>query len=63
MDGEERDYLLARVETELDLAQRSTHPDVVRAHYNMAALYLDRIYYEEKEMVNDCPSSGSAGYC
>jgi hypothetical protein len=62
MDGEERDYLLARAETELDLAQRSVHPGVVRAHYQLAALYLDRVYDREKEMIDDCPMAGSAGY-
>jgi hypothetical protein len=40
-DGE---YHESRAEEELALAQRSEHPAVVRAHYLLAGLYLDRLY-------------------
>ena len=37
-------YFYARAETELELAQRATHPEAVRAHYIIANHYLDRCY-------------------
>jgi hypothetical protein len=37
-------YFEHRAETELEMAQRATHPAVVRAHYQLADLYLDRVY-------------------
>jgi hypothetical protein len=37
-------YFYARAETELELAQRATHPQAVRAHYIIANHYLDRCY-------------------
>jgi hypothetical protein len=40
-DGE---YYESRAEQELALAQRSDHPAVVRAHFLLAGLYLDRLY-------------------
>jgi hypothetical protein len=40
-DGE---YYEARAEQELELAQGSDHPAVVRAHFLLAGLYLDRLY-------------------
>ena len=40
-DGE---YYEIRAEEELALAQRSDHPAVVRAHFLLAGLYLDRLY-------------------
>jgi hypothetical protein len=40
-DGE---YYESRAEEELALAQRSEHPAVVRAHFLLAGLYLDRLY-------------------
>ena len=40
-DGE---YLEKRAEQELALAQRSEHPAVVRAHFLLAGMYLDRLY-------------------
>jgi hypothetical protein len=38
------DYYESRAEEELALAQRSDHPAVVRAHYLLAGLYLDRLH-------------------
>ena len=37
-------YFYERAETELELAQRATHPLAVRAHYIIANHYLDRCY-------------------
>lgn len=37
-------YYYERAETELELAQRATHPSAVRAHYIIANHYLDRCY-------------------
>jgi hypothetical protein len=39
-------YFERRAEQELDLAQRSLHPEAVKRHYLLAGLYLDRIYYK-----------------
>jgi hypothetical protein len=39
-------YLERRAEQELELAQSSTHPAAVRAHYQLAGFYLDRLYCE-----------------
>lgn len=39
-------YLERRAEDELVAAQQATHPGAVRAHYNLASLYLDRLYGE-----------------
>jgi hypothetical protein len=47
MNSDEDDYLLARAEAELELAQRSSHPGAVRAHYLLAGYYLDRVYRPE----------------
>ena len=37
-------YFQFRAEWELALAQRATHPAVVKAHYQLAELYLDRVH-------------------
>jgi len=42
-------YFYERAETELELAQRATHPMAVRAHYIIANHYLDRCYRGESE--------------
>ena len=38
------EYLYARAETQLELAQKAAHPKVVKAHYLLANHYLDRLY-------------------
>ena len=40
----DEDYFYQRAETELELAQKATHPAAVRAHYIIANHYLDRAY-------------------
>ncbi len=42
-------YFYERAETELELAQRATHPLAVRAHYIIANHYLDRCYRGETD--------------
>jgi hypothetical protein len=44
MDIADRNYFLDRVEEEISLANRATHMNVARAHYHLAAYYLDRVY-------------------
>lgn len=38
------DYLQHRAGVELHMAQTATAPEAVKAHYQLAALYLDRLY-------------------
>ena len=40
---ETRAYHEARANHELELAQHATDPAVVKAHYNLAELHLDRL--------------------
>lgn len=40
----ERDYFYNRAEAEIRMAQQATAPEAVRAHYQLAGLYLDRVY-------------------
>lgn len=42
-------YFLERAEAELELAQQSGHPEAVAAHYQLAELYLDRVYGDAAE--------------
>jgi hypothetical protein len=44
MPRDDRDYFEKRAEDEIALAQRATHAGVVRAHYELATAYLERIY-------------------
>jgi hypothetical protein len=44
MEQDQNSYFLKRAEAELELASSSEHPEVVRAHYLLAGLYLDRVY-------------------
>lgn len=43
MSDDDRRYYHSRAEAELELAQRATHRGVLRAHFEMASAYLDRI--------------------
>ena len=51
------EYFYGRAETELELAQRATHPLAVRAHYIIANHYLDRCYGGDEPAVGE----GDAG--
>ena len=46
MTTNEMDYYLERAEAELTMAQRSTSPQAVKAHYTLAGYYLDLVYSE-----------------
>ena len=47
MESPDRDYLYRRAEEEIERARHSTAARVVKAHYELAGLYLDRIYGSE----------------
>jgi hypothetical protein len=44
MSRDEADYYQRRAEAEIELAQHADHVRVVRAHYELASAYLDRIH-------------------
>lgn len=44
MSGDDRVYFEKRAEAHLDLAANATDPSVVRAHYVLANMYLDRVH-------------------
>jgi HEPN domain-containing protein len=46
MSSHEMSYLEQRAESQLELARRATHPAAVRAHYQLAEMYLDKLYGE-----------------
>lgn len=41
---DDNDYLEARAEKELGMAQQAEQPAAVRAHYKLAELYLERVH-------------------
>jgi hypothetical protein len=47
MSHEELDYYERRAEAEIAAAQQAEHQAVVRAHYELASAYLDRIHGDE----------------
>jgi len=49
MSGEDVDYFERRAEAEIALAQKARNTEAVQAHYQMATLYLDRIYGSGEE--------------
>ena len=51
MSPEEMAYYESRAEAEIALAQQAHHARVVRAHYELASAYLDRIH-------GDTPKAG-----
>jgi hypothetical protein len=51
MSPEEMAYFESRAEAEIALAQQARHARVVKAHYELAAAYLDRIH-------GDAPKAG-----
>jgi hypothetical protein len=42
-------YFIERAEAEIALAQRAEHPNAVAAHYQLAEIYLDRVYGDGSE--------------
>lgn len=49
MTTDDQDYFEQRAEAEIGLAQTATHAAAVRAHYEMASAYLDRIHGESPQ--------------
>ncbi|MDT9598642.1 hypothetical protein [Sphingosinicella rhizophila] len=41
---QDREYFEQRAESEIEMAQTARHEKAVRAHYEMAGLYLDRVH-------------------
>ncbi len=58
MNSDDMSYFLTRAEQEIESAQRSNHPEAVRAHYLLAGLYLDRVYGSDE--VAPSPQSEAA---
>ena len=52
---EDRDYFYRRAETELHMAQAATVPEAVKAHYQLAGYYLDRVYGETRDRLEQPP--------
>lgn len=44
MDACDRAYFLERAEEELDIANATRHDGAAKAHYYLAAFYLDRAH-------------------
>lgn len=59
MSRDDPDYLEQRAEAEIDMARSATDPRVVRAHYELATAYLDRIHPEEAE---EAPPRGAGAH-
>jgi hypothetical protein len=57
MSSHEMSYLELRAESELELARRATHPAAVRAHYQLAEMYLDKLYGDDPNAVAESPRS------
>jgi hypothetical protein len=55
MPDKSASYFEERAEEELEMAQRATHPKAVKAHYELAGFYLDRVHGapEETEQTNE----------
>ena len=51
MFNEDLAYFEDRARREIELAQRATHAGAVKAHYEMATAYLDRIYGDRPESI------------
>jgi hypothetical protein len=44
MSADEMAYLESRAEAEIALAQQANHARAVKAHYELASAYLDRLH-------------------
>lgn len=45
----DRRYFETRAEQEIELARSADHPRVVKAHYTLASLYLDRVHGDDPD--------------
>jgi hypothetical protein len=58
---DDAEYFERRAQEELALAQRSSNPAVVRAHFLLAGLYLDRLHsHESGRLGADVPPAAAA---
>lgn len=46
MSHEDVNYYQRRAEAEIELASRSESTEAVQAHYQLATIYLDKVYGE-----------------
>jgi len=53
MSDNDRAYLEGRAEMELEMAQKAEHPSAVKAHYELAGLYLDKVYGGPDSLATD----------
>jgi len=51
MSTDELDYYERRAEEHIEAAQQSRHAHVVKAHYELASAYLDRIHGDNPKPV------------
>ena len=49
MSPRDRDYFERRAEDELERAQSSTDPAVVKAHYELLGYYLSRLFPADRQ--------------
>lgn len=54
---DDKDYFYRRAELELEMAQRTEHPEAVKAHYTIASYYLDKVYNDVDEAAVDSAAS------
>ncbi|QNE32015.1 hypothetical protein F1C10_08735 [Sphingomonas sp. NBWT7] len=54
---DDKDYFYRRAELELEMAQRTEHPEAVKAHYTIASYYLDKVYSDADDAVIDPAAS------
>ena len=47
MSDDDKAYYQERAETEIEMAQRAEHEQVVRSHYLLAGYYLDLVHHEQ----------------
>ena len=52
------DYYEGRAETELEMALKATDPAAAKAHYHLAAMYLDLVHGMDWRRYADGPAIG-----
>jgi hypothetical protein len=57
MRSDTRSYYEQRAEAELEMAQQAEHPAAVRAHYELAGMYLDQLHRKPARSEEDRPSA------
>lgn len=58
MSTDDHDYLARRAEQEAYLAEQSTHPAAVSAHYRLSTAYLDRLHPPAADAANGDDADG-----